>query len=66
MSFDIRLPIGLLFVLIGLLVAAYGAVAQPGVAEINIDLIWGVVMAAFGALMLGLSWLARRGGSASD
>jgi hypothetical protein len=60
-AFDIRTPIGLLFVLIGLLVAAYGAIVQPTTAEINIDLVWGVVMAAFGTLMLGLGWLARKG-----
>jgi hypothetical protein len=61
MSFDVRTPIGLLFLAIGLLVAAYGALAQPATAEINIDLVWGLVMAGFGALMLVLAWLARRG-----
>jgi hypothetical protein len=62
MSFDIRLPIGLLFLAIGLLVAAYGAIAHPAAAAgVNIDLIWGAVMAAFGALMLGLAILRRKG-----
>jgi len=61
MSFDVRTPIGLLFLAIGLLVAAYGLVAQPIRDGINIDLVWGLVMAAFGALMLTLAWLARRG-----
>ena len=61
MSFDVRTPIGLLFVAIGLIVAAYGALARPAPAEINIDLVWGLVMAAFGAVMLALAWLARRG-----
>jgi hypothetical protein len=62
MSFDIRLPIGVLFLAIGLLVAAFGALAHPPApAGINIDLIWGAVMAAFGVLMLGLAALARKG-----
>jgi hypothetical protein len=30
-------------------------------AGLNIDLVWGLAMAAFGALMLGLVWLARKG-----
>jgi hypothetical protein len=61
MSFDVRTPIGLLFAAIGLLVAGYGAIARPVSGGVNIDLAWGLVMAAFGALMLGLAWLARRG-----
>jgi hypothetical protein len=61
MAFDVRLPIGLLFLTIGAIVAVYGAVTQPTRTDINIDLVWGLVMAAFGALMLGLAALARRG-----
>ncbi len=61
MSFDVRTPIGLLFLLIGALVAGYGVAAQPVRDGINIDLVWGLVMAAFGALMLVLALLARRG-----
>jgi len=62
MSFDIRLPIGLLFLAIGVLVAAFGAIGHPAApGGVNIDLIWGVVMAAFGALMLALARLRRRG-----
>ncbi len=62
MRLDIRLPLGLLFALVGLLLVAQGlfggvqAAAQS--AGINIDLWWGVAMAAFGGLMLALS---RRG-----
>jgi hypothetical protein len=62
MSFDVRLPIGLLFLAIGAVVAAFGMTgAPPAPSGENIDLIWGAVMAAFGAVMLGLAWLARRG-----
>ncbi|HEV2530986.1 hypothetical protein [Phenylobacterium sp.] len=62
MSFDVRLPIGLLFLAIGALVAVFGLVgAPPAPSGENIDLIWGVVMAGFGAVMLALAGLARKG-----
>ena len=65
MPFDVRLPIGLLFMAIGVLVAGYGLSDDPGrfsadSAGLNIDLVWGSVMAAFGAVMLALTALARR------
>ncbi|WP_309604428.1 hypothetical protein [Phenylobacterium sp.] len=66
MTFDVRLPIGLLFLAIGALVAAYGLTADQAAmsahsAGLNIDLVWGLVMAGFGAVMLVLVWLARKG-----
>jgi len=67
MSFDVRLPIGLLFLAIGILVTACGLLGDPAVfrahsAGLNIDLVWGLVMAVFGAVMLLLA--ARAGGEA--
>lgn len=60
MTFDIRWPIGLLFLAIGALVAAAGVFgAQP--AGPNIDLDWGGIMIAFGAAMVLLAALAGRG-----
>ncbi len=64
MVFDVRLPIGLLFLAIGVLVAGYGltgdaAASSARTAGVNIDLAWGAVMAAFGAVMLGLVVTAR-------
>ena len=62
MSFDIRLPIGLLFLAIGLLVAAWGLIAAPPARlGVNIDLVWGAVMTAFGAAMLLLALLRKAG-----
>jgi hypothetical protein len=61
MSLDIRLPVGLLFLAVGAIVAARGL--APGAAAITglaIDLIWGCAMAAFGSAMLALALLARR------
>lgn len=63
MSFDVRAPIGLMFLAIGLLLAGYGAVyAPPTEAGVNIDLVWGLVMAGFGLLMCALAWRDRRKG----
>lgn len=66
MMFDIRLPIGVLFAAIGALVVAVGLTADKAVIEahaagLNIDLIWGSVMVAFGVLMVVLSILRRQG-----
>ncbi|MFO0889806.1 MAG: hypothetical protein U0790_11780 [Isosphaeraceae bacterium] len=67
MHLDIRLPIGLLFALLGGLLVLYGLLTQfsdPEMYEhslgININLWWGVVMALFGALMIRLG---RKGAS---
>jgi hypothetical protein len=58
MGLDIRWPIGLMFSLIGALLLGYGAATGSDVEMyrhslgININVIWGVVLLVFGALML--------------
>jgi len=55
MGLDIRWPIGLMFTLIGALLAITGAVVKSDHAislGVNINLIWGVVLLVFGVLML--------------
>ena len=64
MTFDIRLPIGLLFLAIGVLLAALGLTADAAslrVADlgVNIDLAWGGVLTVFGAVMIGITFLAK-------
>lgn len=63
---DLRYPIGGLFLVLGLILAAYG-VATDANAEmyvratsVNINLWWGVVMLAFGAFMWGMAVRAGR------
>jgi hypothetical protein len=60
---DIRLPIGLLFLVVGALLCGYGLVADPAVYArslgINVNLDWGFVLLAFGATMLYLSRSSR-------
>ena len=55
MGLDIRWPIGLMFTLIGALLALFGVAKSDPVRlplGININLIWGVVLLVFGVLML--------------
>ncbi len=63
MGLDIRIPIGLMFGVIGLMLVVYGALTSGGAEYqrslgINVNLWWGVLLCAFGVLML---WLGRRG-----
>ncbi|MGA8216238.1 MAG: hypothetical protein WB799_21795 [Candidatus Sulfotelmatobacter sp.] len=55
---DIRLPIGLLFVILGLLLAGFGAVSEKGIYErslgCNVNLAWGMVLLVFGIVMVAL------------
>jgi hypothetical protein len=59
MSFDLRLPIGLLFVVFGVILAIDGLVAHRLVLDINVNLWWGGVMIVFGAGMLALAARAK-------
>jgi uncharacterized membrane protein len=56
MGLDIRLPIGLMFTLIGLLLFIYGLVTPAAMYQcslgINVNLKWGLVLVVFGAAML--------------
>ena len=68
---DLRLPIGGLFTLLGVLVGGYGIATNGDAAHyeqslgVNINLWWGLVMLLFGAVMLLLALRARgrRGGT---
>ena len=62
MQLDIRLPIGLMFALLGTLLAVFGLIGDKSVFQrslgINVDLWWGLVMLVFGVVMFVLG---RRG-----
>jgi len=63
-SLDLRLPIGGLFVVLGVMLAGYGLMTSSNTemyvksGGININLIWGIVMLITGAIFL---LLAKRG-----
>lgn len=65
MDLDVRLPIGMMFTLFGLMLAGFGLAADPGIYErhslgINVDLGWGIVLLGFGGTMLAFALRARR------
>lgn len=64
MSLDIRIPIGLLFAILGALLTVFGLTSDPAIYQrslgININLWWGLVMLVFGALMIALGWRGNR------
>jgi hypothetical protein len=61
MKLDLRLPIGLMFSIIGALLAVFGFASDPAIYQrslgINVNLWWGLVLVVFGLVML---WLVRR------
>ena len=56
MSLDLRIPMGLMFTLVGAILTIYGVVTRGSdiyarSAGMDINLIWGVVMLVFGVTM---------------
>ena len=64
MSLDLRLPMGLLFTVLGLLLTGYGIFGSQLVYEaslgVNVNLWSGLGMLAFGVAMLAGAWKASR------
>jgi len=58
MGLDIRLPIGLLFSIFGVLLIGYGALGDKSIyarsLDVNINLWWGLIMLGFGLVMFVL------------
>ena len=65
MGLDIRLPIGLMFAILGAILTVFGLVGDKAMYArslgININLGWGIVMLIFGLVMF---LLGRRGTAA--
>ena len=60
MHLDVRIPLGLLFLLLGLILVGYGLTSDPAIyvqhsLGQNVNLVWGAVFALFGAAMLLLT-----------
>ena len=59
MNLDLRLPLGLIFAIFGVILVAVGLVGGPAMVAqslgVNINLWWGAVMLVFGAVMLALA-----------
>ena len=65
MPLDIRVPIGLMMGLMGIMLAAYGLLGPHDIYAkslgINVNLIWGSVLIAFAAVLLVLGTRRKRG-----
>jgi hypothetical protein len=62
MQLDVRVPIGWLFLILGVILVVYGLTSDPAVYAqhslgVNVNLRWGVIFALFGVVVL---FLARR------
>lgn len=70
MNFDLRLPLGLMFTLFGAMLSVYGLITDAAVYKkslgININLGWGLVMLAFGVVMLVFALRARKSDGADS
>jgi hypothetical protein len=65
MSLDLRIPLGLLFLIVGVLLSGYGLVTRGSEiylrsAGMDINLIWGGVMLVFGLAMFLLGRYSDR------
>jgi hypothetical protein len=61
MNFDIRIPIGFMFAILGVLLVGYGILSDADIYRrsfgINVNLLWSAVLLLFGVVM---EWLGRR------
>ncbi|HLH33691.1 MAG TPA: hypothetical protein VKX41_03400 [Alloacidobacterium sp.] len=65
MSLDLRIPMGLMFSIVGLILTLYGLFTRGSAvyersAGLNINLIWGIVMLVFGGTMFLLGRASDR------
>jgi hypothetical protein len=64
MKLDLRLPIGLMFAIFGVMLTVYGLVSNDAMYAtslgINVNLWWGLVLLVFGLVMLGFALKAGR------
>ncbi len=67
---DLRLPIGAYFLLNAVILVITGVISphqsQVGNQNINLDLVWGLVMGAFGIFMLALSFMEKKSKSGNQ
>lgn len=63
---DIRVPIGLMFLIVGAIITTYGVVTTGNdmyaahSLGININLWWGLCLVLFSLVMLALAWNASK------
>ena len=59
MNLDLRLPLGLMFTIFGVLLTGFGLLSDTAIYDrslgINVNLWWGLVLLGFGLVMLGFA-----------
>lgn len=64
MGLDIRWPIGCMFLILGIVLAAYGLFSDATIYQqslgMNVNLIWGAILAAFGIIMILLARFGKK------
>jgi len=64
MNIDLRFPLGLLFIVFGVLLTLFGLFTDRATYErslfINVNLWWGLLMLLFGCLMFFFAWRKRQ------
>ena len=67
MGLDVRLPVGLMFAIMGALLVGYGLFGDPAIYArslgINVNLIWGSVLLGAGGIFLALAARGKSAGS---
>jgi multisubunit Na+/H+ antiporter MnhG subunit len=67
MGLDIRIPIGLMFSVFGLILTAYGVLGDQSIYSkslgVNVNTMWGAVLLLFGIVMLVLG---KRGSASTS
>ncbi len=70
MGLDIRIPIGAMFALLGAILTVYGLISDPGIYQrslgMNVNLWWGIILLAFGIIMLLLAKIAAGKGKSAQ
>ena len=63
MKLDVRLPIGLMFAILGLTLTVYGLASSREIYDrslgINVNFWWGLVLLVFGVTMLAFAMRSR-------
>ena len=63
-ALDVRVPLGLMLAVMGVLLAGYGLAGDTSIYArslgINVNLIWGACILGVGGLMLIAWWFGRR------
>lgn len=65
MGLDIRIPLGLIFLIIGTIMATYGLVTRGSMMYlvsmgVNLNVLWGSALVVFGTAVLIAGWRSRK------